>query len=322
MSSGTKKLVVNFSVLNEAQRKQIADKAGAFGYRTVFCDERDEALLQAKDAEVILGMDAALATAGDSLKWISTPSAGVDHFLDILSGTDILLSNASGAYGLTIAEHIVMVTLEMMRRKPEYDQLVREKKWERGLAIHSIHGARITLVGTGDIGSQAAIRLKAFGPASITGVNRLGKNPENLFDKVCTISDIEKVLPETDLLVLSLPSTRETRGLLTKERLQLLPEDAYLVNVGRGDVLDEKALEAMLREERLGGAALDVFEKEPLDDDSTLWNCPRLVLTTHIAGNWTLPYTVEQIVDLFLDDFEAYCEEKPMHNLVDLKAGY
>ena len=177
-------------------------------------------------------------------------------------------------------------------------------------------------MGTGDIGKEAAIRLKAFGPKSMTGVNRRGQNPDNLFDKIVTLSEIESVLPETDLLVLSLPSTPETKGLLTEERLHMLPKDAYIVNVGRGNVLDEKALEKILRAGELGGAALDVFEQEPLPADNGLWDCPRLVLTTHVAGNWTLPYTVNRIVDMFVDDIANFFENRPLNNLVDLTAGY
>jgi phosphoglycerate dehydrogenase-like enzyme len=156
----------------------------------------------------------------------------------------------------------------------------------------------------------------------MTGVNRRGSNPDNIYDRIVSLKEIDEVLPETDVLILSLPATDETIGLFDEARLNRLPEGSYIVNVGRGNVLDEKALERMLREGRLGGAALDVFEKEPLDRDSTLWDCPRLILTTHVAGNWTLPHTVEKIVSLFTADFENYCTGKPMKQLVDLEAGY
>lgn len=322
MGSNKKKLVVAFHALDDDRKAKIEDHVSAKGYEAVFCKDQETALSEAADAEIVFGMNAALATAGDGIKWVCTPSAGVDHFLNVLKGKDIILSNSSGAYGLTIAEHIVMVTLEAMRRRPEYVNLVRERIWEHDLPISSIHGARITFVGTGDIGKEAAIRLKAFGPKSMTGVNRRGQNPDQLFDRIVTLDEIEMVLPETDLLVLSLPSTPQTMGLLTEERLRMLSAGAFLVNVGRGNVLDQEALERILREGKLGGAALDVFEKEPLDPESTLWDCPRLVLTTHVAGNWTLPYTVDRIVDMFLADFDNFCENRPLNNRVDMSAGY
>ena len=109
---------------------------------------------------------------------------------------------------------------------------------------------------------------------------------------------LEEVLPETDILILSLPGTKETRGLLDKAKLALLPDGALLINVGRGSALNEAALERELRAGRLR-AALDVFEHEPLPEDSPLWGCPNLLITPHVAGNMTLPHTVERIVALF-----------------------
>ena len=102
----------------------------------------------------------------------------------------------------------------------------------------------------------------------------------------------------------------------------MLPQGAFIVNVGRGDAIDQKALEEMLQNGLLGGAALDVFEKEPLPKESTLWDCPRLILTTHVAGNWTLPLTVEKIVAMFLEDFDRYCKGLPLKRLVDRRIGY
>ena len=322
MEQNGKKLVVAFPALDETRRNRITDQVSSFGYSVVFCDTPEKALSEVEDAGVIFGMNAALVEAGKNIKWVCTPSAGVDHFLKVLAGTDIKLTNSSGAYGLTIAEHIVMVTLELMRKRPEYVELAKKRIWEHDLPVSSISGARITMVGTGDIGKEAAIRLKAFGPKCIAGVNRRGQNPDGLFDEIVTLEKIEDILPRTDLLVLSLPSTKETIGLLTEERLRMLPRTAFLVNVGRGNVLDQEAIERILREGALGGAALDVFEKEPLDPESTLWDCPRLVLTTHVAGNWTLPHTVDRIVEMFLTDFANFCEGKPLNNLVDMQAGY
>ena len=320
--SGERKLVMLFPVMNDFQKAQLAERADKYGFEVALCDNISDALKEAADAEIVFGLNKALAKAGPNIRWVATPSAGVDHFLSEVAGTDILLTNSSGAYGVTIAEHIIMTTIELMRRRMEYIGLARQRIWEQGLPVRSIYGSRVTLVGTGDIGVEAAKRLRAFEPESITGVNRRGVNPDGIFDRIVTISEIDSVLPETDLLILSLPSTKETRGLLTEERLRLLPESAYIVNVGRGDVLDEKALEKMLREGQLGGAALDVFEKEPLTADSTLWDCPRLVMTTHVAGNWTLQHTVDRIFELFLEDFENYCEGRPLKQRVDTAAGY
>ena len=317
-----RKLVVSFPPLSGEQRDHIAKLAKGHGFDAVFCDDISDAGREVSDAEILFSFNSSLVEKGNSLKWVCTPSAGVDHFLDKIRGTGITLTSSSGAYGVTIAEHIVMMTLEIMRRRPDYIRLKEERKWEQHLPVRSLFGSRVTFVGTGDIGKEAAIRIRAFKPSCMTGVNRRGQNPDNIYDRIVTLDKIDEVLSETDVLILSLPSTPETIGFLSETRLNKLPEDSYIINVGRGNVLDEKALESMLRAGKIGGAALDVFEKEPLDKDSTLWDCPRLILTTHAAGNWTLPHTVEKIVSLFAQDFENYCAGRPMKQIVDIDAGY
>ncbi len=322
MSENERKLVILFPPFNERQRKYLVELAEKHGFVTVFCNDVAEAVKEAEDAEIVFGFQSDLVRPQSSIKWVCTPSAGVDHFLDKVRGTDILLTSSSGAYGVTIAEHIVMTALEVMRRRPDYIKLKEEKVWENRLPVRSLFGARVTFVGTGDIGNEAAVRIRGFKPACMVGVNRRGANPGNIYDRIASLSELDEVLAETDVLILSLPSTPGTIGLLDEARLRRLPEDAYIINVGRGNVLDEKALERILREGKLGGAALDVFEKEPLDKENTLWDCPRLILTTHVAGNWTLPHTVEKILSLFAEDFENYCEKRPLKQIVDIEAGY
>ena len=322
MEGSSRKLVTEFSALTPDHKEIISREAEKNGFRVVFCESKEEAIKEIADAEIYLGMDGELIRKGTSLSWVCSPSAGVGHLMGALKDRDIMLTNSSGAYGVTIAEHIIMVTLELMRRRMEYIELIRNRTWENGLAVHSIRNARITMLGTGDIGSETAFRLKAFAPKTIIGVNRRGSNPDNLYDKIIPLSELESILPETDLLICSLPSTDDTKDLLTADRLNLLPDDAYIVNVGRGDVLDQDALENMLREGRLGGAALDVFREEPIPKDSTIWDCPGLVITMHSAGTWTLPYTVERIVDMFLTDLENYCAGRRPERFVDQSAGY
>lgn len=319
-----RKLVVWAPGVAESYMDRIAEEAGRYGIEALFPENREDAVREARDAEILFTPDSDLCCHAPDLKWVCTPYAGTETFLQegILENPEVLLTNSSGAYGVTIAEHVVMVTLEMMRRRAEYYEIVRRKNWARDLRVDSIRDSRITLLGTGDIGRECAKRLRAFGPAALVGVNRRGGNPENLFDRVVTIPQLEEVLPETDLLILSLPATEETRGILSADRLALLPETARLVNVGRGSAVDQKALERMLREGRLAGAALDVFEQEPIPQEDSLWDCPGLLITPHIAGNTTLRYTVDQIIRQFLEDLGNYANGRPMKHLVDRKRAY
>lgn len=317
-------LLVDIQQLTQAHRSDIAAAAGAKGFEVVFADDEAVALARAKDAEIIFGANVALPKAAPKLRWLCVPSAGADQYLkpELYASPDAVLTNSSGAYGVTIAEHIVMVTLEMMRRVPEYNAVVARHGWLRTLPIRSIRSSRVALLGVGDIGQEAARRLKAFGTSSITGINRSGRHPGGPIDAVVPLSGLDEVLPRTDLLIMSLPGTGETRDLMDEARLRLLPADAFLVNVGRGTSIDQKALEAVLRSGHLSGAALDVFVKEPIDPEDTIWSCPRLLITPHVAGNMTLDYTVDRIVSLFLEDFENYCAGRPLRRQVTMDKGY
>ena len=322
MTGSKRKIVTLYPGFADTHKEKIAASAAEYGFEAVFCDDRETALREALDAEIVLSYDPATAKAGTGVKWVCSPSAGVNHFREPLAGTGIMLTNSAGAHSVTIAEHIIMVTLELMRKRMDYIRLAAQRKWVMDLPVRSIHGARIAMLGTGNIGQETAKRLRAFEPESIVGINRKGMAPDGIFDRIVTIGDIDSILPETDLLIMSLPSTAETKLLFTEERMLRLPAESYIVNVGRGDVLDEKALERILRSGKLAGAALDVFEKEPLDPDSTLWDCPGLVLTTHVAGNWTLPLTVDRITDMFIEDLANYCEGRRLKRLIDLDVGY
>ncbi len=316
-------LLVTLSVLTDRHREMIRSAAERQGFEALFYTAEKDARTAAAQAEVMLTDSAPLAENAPALRWLCTPSAGVNQFMEsavFLSGR-AALTNSSGAYGVTIAEHIIMVSLEMLRRQPDYREIVRNRAWRRNLPIRSLLGSRVSLLGTGDIGSEAARRLRAFSPACITGISRSGTDRKKLFDRTLPADQMNTVLPETDLLILSLPGTPETRHMLSAERLSLLPDGALVVNVGRGAVIDQAALEAELRAGRLM-AALDVFEQEPLPQDDPLWTCPNLLITPHCSGNMTLPYTVERIVCLFLEDFENYCRGRPLLRSVDMAKGY
>ncbi len=318
-----RKLVTVNPALDGHHIEKIRAAAEKNGFEALFFRENAQALPHLTDAEIVFGQSAFLAQNSPRLRWLCTPSAGVDQFLTpgVFTSPDAVLTNSSGAYGVTIAEHIVMLALEILRRQMDYSAIVRRREWARDLPVRSIKGSRVTLLGTGDIGQETALRLRAFGPAWLVGVNRGGKNPQALFDRVIQQSQLDTVLPETDILVISLPGTQKTRHMLDARRLALLPDRALVINVGRGSVIDQKALEAELRAERLY-AGLDVFEREPLPADDPLWDCPNLLMAPHVAGNMTLPYTKDRIVALFLEDFENYCAGRPLIRQVDLTKGY
>lgn len=319
----SRSLIVVFPDLTDTHIFRIRTAAEKHGFLCRFFRESVQSLPFLADAEVILGSDPFLSRHAPNLRWICSTSAGINQFIpeDTFASPSALLTNSSGAYGVTIAEHVIMLLLELLRRQNEYQPHIARQEWVRRLPVRSIFGSRITLLGTGDIGQETARRLKSFAPEQLTGINRSGRNPDSLFDRIIPGRDLNQVLPETDILIISLPGTTDTDHMLSAKQLSLLPDHASIVNVGRGSVIDQEALEKELRKGRLY-AGLDVFETEPIPPDSSLWNCPRLIITPHVAGDTTLPHTVDRIAELFLDDFENYCSGRPLIRLADRSKGY
>ncbi len=316
-------LVVAVPELLPEHIEKIRNAAERSGFSVCFLDAASRNQEALREAEVIFGSDPALSRSAPNLRWICATFAGINQFMaeDAFASPSAVLSNSSGAYGVTISEHIVMSVLMLLRNQLRYNEIARSHEWRRRLPTRSIHGSRVLMLGTGDIGREAAKRIRAFQPRQIIGVSRSGRNPDSLFDQAYPASSLDQLLPDTDLLIISLPGTAETFHLIGPRQLKLLPDHAILVNVGRGSVIDERALEAGLRSGRLS-AALDVFETEPIPQDSPLWSCPRLLITPHVAGDTTLPYTLDRIVDLFLEDFGRYVAGLPLLRQVDRAAGY
>ena len=314
--------VVN-EFITDAHRRQIDAAAEKHGFSVRYYQTKADASGHLADCEVLFGHWRSLLKEAPMLKWYCCSYAGVDPDQPPFRFPEgVLLTNSSGAYGVTISEHIIMVTLMLQRRMLDYAQIVRDQGWTNDLPVRSIQGSRLTLLGTGDIGTTFAQRAKALCPASVTGVNRSGRVPDPVYDRVMPMAELDRVLPETDILVMSLPSTPETVGVLSRERLALLPESAILVNVGRGSAIDQDALMDALNAGRLAGAALDVMTPEPLPADHPLWTTKNLLITPHVAGNMTLGYTCNKTVSMFCDDLENYAEGRPLKHLVDLKRGY
>ena len=319
----SRKLAVYEPFLEKRHKEKMRAAAEKHGFEVRIVDNPEEERAFLTECEVVFGHLPEIARTSSALKWICTPFAGVDQFLKpgAFANPEAMLSNSSGAYGVTISEHVIMMLLDILRRQPEYRRIVTNHEWKRDLLIRSIKDSRITLLGTGDIGLETARRLKAFLPACINGVNRSGQNPDNCFDRILTQDAWEQILPETDVLIISLPGTKESFHMVGERQLSLLPDGAVIINVGRGSVIDQEALIRELKSGRLQ-AGLDVFEKEPLEKDNPVWELPNLLITPHTAGNMTLAHTVNRIVEMFLEDLDVYCAGQTPKRLIDRTRGY
>lgn len=319
------KLLVLSSVLKEKHIDKIREASDRYDLSVAFTDSEDNIPEGFEDPDIVYGFGTGIARRSSTLKWLCVPSAGVDYLTapGCFMNDECILTNSSGAYGVTIAEHIIAVSLMMMRRLTYYFEETSSGVWgsERYLQ-RSLKDSRITVLGTGDIGLEFARRAKAFEPLAIRGINRSGICDDPAFDRIDKIDSLDEILPETDLLVMSLPSTPETVDILDRRRIDLLPEGAFIVNVGRGSAIDEDALADALDKGLIGGAALDVFKTEPLPEDSRLWKTKNLLITPHVAGNLTLEHTLDKNVDMFTEDLENYMAGKPLKHIVDRKRGY
>ena len=321
----SEKIGVIIDFLTPAYEKQLRDAAARNGCEIVFFPSSRAAEGNADDCTILYGHPSQKVIAGArKLKWHACCWAGVDRFCrdGLYQKPDCLLTNASGAYGVTIAEHAVMVSLMLLRRQMEYGEIIRAGGWDVLLGgIHSLHGARVTCLGTGDIGTEFARRVRAFRPASLTGVSRSGRANAD-FDAVHPVTELDQILPETDLLFMSLPSTPDTVSILNGMRMALLPEGAYVINVGRGTAIDQDALIAALDSGHLAGAALDVVVPEPLPADHPLRRAKNLLLTPHVAGNMTLGYTCQRNIEMFCENLDNFTAGRPLKHLVDRRRGY
>jgi phosphoglycerate dehydrogenase-like enzyme len=285
-----------------------------------------EALAAIPDADVAFGsrIDAGQFAKAARLKWIHSHAAGVGRMLfPALVESPVVLTNSRGLSAVSIGEHTIMVTLALLRGLPLADERQRERHWAQdefiGI-IRTLRGARVLIVGLGAIGSEVARLASAFG-ASVTGIRRrVEAGAPTGVEHVAGPRDLARELPHADVVVVSAPQTRETRHLLGAREFALMKDAAVLVNVSRGKLVDEAALLAALESRRLRGAALDVFEREPLDSASPLWRRRDVIVTPHVAGFFE--HYWRDVVELFSDNLRRCESGEPLRNVVDKTAGY
>ena len=239
-------ICVYLDFLTQSHRARIQETAQAAGFTPYFFtpDQFDQAQACIQHCEILYGhAPALLRSAPATLKWCCTPTAGVDLYCadpTLFANPDCILTNSNG-YGVTIAEHVVMVTLMLLRQMPTYLDCSARRAWGAPMPIRSIRDGAFTVLGTGNIGVNVAQRLHGMGAASVLGLSRSGRPVEG-FDQVLPISRLDEVLPQTQVLIMALPSTPETVNILSRERIALLPETACVINVGRGTALDQDCL--------------------------------------------------------------------------------
>lgn len=287
---------------------------------TSSCEINEELV---KSADIIIGNVPPKFIKGSSkLKWIQLNTAGTDGYCeDGIIPKGAYLTNASGAYGLAISEHMLGLLFEIKKKLNLYYINQKEHKWEDEGNVTSIEGSTTLVVGLGNIGGDFARKMKALG-SYIIGIKRTrGQKPEYV-DGLYTMEALDDLLPKADIVALSLPGTKDTYHLFNKDKFKLMKKDAVIINVGRGNAICTDDLCDALENGIISGAGLDVTEPEPLPDDHRLWDAPGVVITPHVSGFYHLPETLRRIVNISIENLEHFKRQEPLLNVVDFKTGY
>lgn len=285
----------------------------------------DAVILYTQEMEALLSADAIIGEPpveilrrNPRLEWLQLTWAGTDKYT---IGADfpawVQLTNMSGAFGTVISEYVIGALLSVYRRFPQYLRQQQQGVWADAGSEDTICGKTALLLGTGDIGTATAAKLKVFGAQTI-GVRRNPARQPACFDEMHGFEALDALLPRADIIICSLPNKPQTRGLIDRRRLLMMKPQAVLVNVGRGTLIDLDALVEVMQDGQLRGAILDVTKPEPLPAAHPLWHTPRVMLTPHIAGpSWQhSAVTQHAIIDICCENIAHYLKGEPLRNIV------
>lgn len=295
--------------VNEMHKELLTSKAPDAEW--VFKSSKDVSDLEYMTFDAIIGnVPPAKLQNSANLKWLQLNSAGTDGYTGKGSiPEDTILTNATGAYGLAIAEHMMGSLLYLMKKLNLYAADVNDHAWTDHGPVKAIYGSKTLVVGCGDIGSEFAKRMHAFG-STVTGIKRsIGDIPEYI-DRMCTMEELEDCLKDADIVATCLPSSKETYHLFCKETFAKMKKGAYFINVGRGNAVDSDALADALNSGHLAGAAVDVTDPEPLPAEHPLWNADNILITPHISGGYHLQETHDRIVRIAADNLVKFLDCK------------
>lgn len=270
------------------------------------------------------------------LKWVQFMWEGIDTIGEELRDSDVLLTNAGGAHSIQIAEHVFAFLLNLSRKNRMYIGFQNRREWLGWFdqpVLDRLYGSTIGIIGYGRLGRAIATIARGFN-MKVIALKRdpeKKKNSKNHEGPCCDIDgtipeevlgpdDMDRLIQVSDHVVMTLPLTRETEGMFGVEQFRRMKRSAFFINVGRGRVVDEASLIEALEKGEIAGAGLDVFEEEPLAEESPLWDMENVLITPHasVGGD----PAEEQVVDIFLENLERFMKGERLMNLIDKKKGY
>lgn len=290
----------------------------------IFCDDISKAVCDLPQAEIIVTFGEDLTNdyieMASQLKWIMVLSAGVDKLPhEAIKKQNILVTNVRGIHKIPMAEYVIAMLLQVYRQAKTLITNQMKTTWDRSIKMQEISGRTMVILGTGAIGQEVARLAKAFHMKTI-GISRSGKRVD-FFDETYRTSELNQQLPYADFVISVLPSTPDTKYLLTDESFRLLPNHAVFLNMGRGDLVKSDVLLQAVRNKEIAHAILDVFEEEPLPEHHPFWKEENITITPHLSG--ISPQYVPRALDIFKDNLKKYrSKDQPLLNEVDVTRGY
>jgi phosphoglycerate dehydrogenase-like enzyme len=313
---------------NEEQLKALRTVADQYGDEIVFDTTQEVAPEEMTKYNAVIGnMSVDSIRSNHALEWVQLNNSGADAYAKPgVTGERTVLTSATGAYGTAISEYMVGMLLVMMKKIPAYFVNQQNQTWKDEGVVTTPAGKRILLVGVGNIGMDFARHIRAFEtsehPITLVGVRRrAGICPEGL-NEVHPLDELKAEVAKADVIALSLPGTDATYHLFDKEMMAACKEGAFLMNVGRGNVIDRKALLDPAISGRFSGIWIDVAEVEPIPDQDPLFAVPNLLITPHITGGAHLDITVENIFKIVLHNYKAYHGDGEFISVVNKESGY
>lgn len=295
------------------------------GHEFVICEDIDSIKKEIVDTDVMIGwrITPEVFECAKNLKWIQFGSAGVDHTLfPELVNSSVIITTLGGINETCVAEHVISLMLALARRLDCAITSQNQKKYDRKIIADTadeLFGKTLGIVGLGRIGLRIAHLAKAFG-MNVVGTKKTVVSSLPNVDEVYAAQDLKKILPMCDYLVLVLPLTDSSKHLIGKDEINLMKDGARIINVARGIMLDHEALNDALISGKLKGAALDVFPKEPLEQDSPIFDFPNTIITPHTGAS--NPYYGQRAFDIFKQNFDAFVNCGQMINVYDREKGY
>jgi phosphoglycerate dehydrogenase-like enzyme len=255
----------------------------------------------------------------NKLKWIQLSSVGIDQIpFEVIRSRGIKITNNKGGYSIPIGEWIVLKILEMLKKSGSSYRNQQLKKWKMDMSLLELYGKVVGFIGTGSIATEAAKRLKPFG-VDILGVNTRGTDVE-YFNKCFSIEKIDNMLKQCDIVVITIPYTEKTHHMIDENRINAMKDGVFIVNIARGNIIDENALINNISKGKIRAAALDVFENEPLNQDNPLWEFDNVIITPH--NSWVSEEMSERRFKLIYENLRRYITNEELVNVVDLIKGY